>query len=332
MRFAPLVFLGVLSFGASCSSSSTPDPAPGPDPAADGGSPPPSTLPQTCARGPRNTAPSTTCNGSTELCSRAYDKVVVPMTHNAMSAGDEGWLTPNQTHGLARQLADGIRGMMLDTKYFSVEANQNAVSKIDGVSTVDQVYLCHGACVRGKTRLLDGLCTITRFLDESPGEILSIIFQNEVDDADTDEVLRASGLGDYLYTHPAGSPWPTLREMIDTGKRLVVFLEKDGGAPPYLHPAFVGNIWDTPYTFSTASDFTCRLNRGATSSPLFLVNHWLMRPDPDVALAREVNVAAVLGKRVEQCTTEAGRPPTFVGVDFYEVGDLFAVVRAANHL
>jgi hypothetical protein len=27
------------------------------------------------------------------------------------------------------------------------------------------------------------------------------------------------------------------------------------------------------------------------------------------------------------CTHEASRPPTFIGVDFYEVGDLLAVTR-----
>jgi hypothetical protein len=40
----------------------------------------------------------------------------------------------------------------------------------------------------------------------------------------------------------------------------------------------------------------------------------------------------VLGDRVTKCTTEAGRAPTFVSVDFYDVGDLFSVVRKANGL
>ncbi|MBX3187152.1 MAG: hypothetical protein KF819_09060 [Labilithrix sp.] len=314
----------------ACSSSAPSGPStPSDDAGADA---PASALPQTCARGAKNSAPVTTCNGAAALCERTYDKVVVPMTHNAMSASDESWSVPNQTHGLARQLADGIRGMMLDTKYYDVESSQNAPSKIEGVTTVDQIYLCHGPCALGKTRLLDGLCALTRFLDENPGEVLSVIFENDVADPDTDEVLRASGLADYLYTHAPGTPWPTLREMIDGGKRLVVFVERGGGAPAHLHPAFEGNIWDTPYAFESQATFSCQKNRGATTSPLFLMNHWLSKPFGDIAYAREVNVAAVLGKRLEQCTTEAGRAPTFVGVDFYEVGDLFAVVRAANGL
>ena len=293
---------------------------------------PPSAFPQTCARGTAKTDKPSTCNGAAELCTRTYDRVIVPMTHNAMSNADEGWTPPNQTHGIERQLADGVRGMMLDLHYWDTDASENTVGHIDGKSAVDQVYLCHGPCALGKTRLLDGLCAITKFLDTNPGEVFSIIFENDVTDADTDAVLRASGLADYAYTHPRGAPWPTLRELIDTGKRVVVFLEKDGGAPAYLHRAYADEMWDTPYSFEKRSDFTCALGRGQKTNSLFLVNHWLSRPFADIAFAREVNVAPVLADRVTKCTTEAGRAPTFVSVDFYDVGDLFSVVRKANGL
>lgn len=287
---------------------------------------------QACARGPKTTARPLACNGAAALCDRTYDRVVVPMTHNAMSNRDDAWGIPNQTHGLARQLADGVRGMMLDLHYADPETHLNARERIPEWSTVDQVHPCHGSCLLGRARLLDGLCTITRFLDDNPGEIVSIIFETNVKEADLDEVLRASGLAEYAFTHGPGQPWPTLRAMIDADKRAVLFVETGGGAPAYLHPAFKGNIWDTPYTFASTSDFTCRLNRGATGDPLFLLNHWISRPVADVAYAPEANAQAVLGKRVADCTAAAGRPPTFVGVDFYEIGDLFAVVRAANGL
>jgi hypothetical protein len=289
-------------------------------------------LPQTCARGAKRADRPSACNGDSALCDRTFDKVTVPMAHNAMSNADDGWGVPNQSHGLARQLADGIRGMMLDLHYFSVEENRNLTEHDPTATTVDQIYLCHASCALGKQRLLDGLCTITKFLDENPGEVVSTVFETYVSDADTDEVLRASGLADYAYAHPKGAPWPTLRSMIDEGKRAVLFVEKGGGAPPYLMPAYEGNVWDTPYSFEKKEDFTCALGRGVAGSPIFLVNHWLGRPLADIAFAREVNVDAVLGARVAQCTKEAGRAPTFVAVDFYDVGDLFTVVRRTNGL
>ena len=309
--------------GCSSESSGTTSPAP---------ATPPSTLLQTCARIARSTAPAATCNGAAELCTRTYDQVTVPMTHNAMSNADDGWTPPNQTHGIERQLADGIRGMMLDLHYYDADANENTAGHIDGKSAADQVYLCHGPCALGHARLLDGLCTITKFLDANPGEIFSIIFENDVADADTDAVVRASGLADYAYTHPRGTPWPTLRELIDSGKRVVLFEENQGGTPAYLHRAYADEMWDTPYSFMKREEFTCALGRGTKTNALFLVNHWLGRPFADVALAREVNVTTVLGDRVAQCTTDAGRAPTFVSVDFYDVGDLLGVVRKANGL
>src|SRR5437868_11060956 len=108
------------------------------------------------------------------------------MTHNAMSSTDDVFGIPNQTHGITRQLTDGIRGMMLDIHYFSVDENKNVDEREPNVSALDQVYLCHTSCTFGKTRLFDGMCLLSRFLDEHPGEIVSIIFETYVSDADTD--------------------------------------------------------------------------------------------------------------------------------------------------
>lgn len=327
--------LCLVAFGGGCSSDDAgAAPASTVDGGEDGSAGPMRTtgLPATCARRAKNATKPAACNGAPELCDRTYDAVVVPMTHNAMSNADDGWSSPNQTHGIARQLADGVRGMMLDLHYYDPIVKETATGPFADLSAVDQVHLCHGPCLFGSARLLDGLCALTRFFDENPGEIVSIIFETRVRDADLDAVLRASGLAEYALTHAAGQPWPTLRAMIDSGKRAVLFVESGGGEPPYIQPAFEGNIRDTPYSFAKASEFSCRLNRGKADSPLFLVNHWLGTPLGDVALAREVNVSAVLGKRVDDCTREVGRKPTFVGVDFYEVGDLFSVVRKANGL
>ena len=318
--------------GAACSSGDEPADPGGADGGAREGGTRSTGLPATCVRGTKNTSKPAACNGAAELCERTFDAVVTPGTHNAMSNADEKWSPPNQNHGLVRQLADGIRGMLLDLHYFDPDAGGNAPDRIDDLTTVDQTYLCHGPCALGRTRALDAFCGLTKFLDENPGEILTLILETYTKDEDTDAVLRASGLADYAFTHQVGQPWPTLRSMIDANKRLVVFVEKGGGTPAYLHPAYDGEMFDTPYSFEKQSDFSCKLGRGRAGSPLFLVNHWLGRPFPDVAFAQEVNVAAVLGKRIDDCTKEGGKKPFLVAVDYYDVGDLFATVRKANGL
>jgi hypothetical protein len=287
-------------------------------------------LPVSCTRKSKVTTTTGKCNGEAAFCAKTYDRVVTPMTHNAHSLSTEKFGVFNQTQGIAKQLDDGIRGMMLDTYYFDSIERVASETRIPDLGVVDQAYLCHGPCTIGNARLIDKLCIITDFLDAHPEEVLSIIFENHIADADTAALLEASGLDEYVYTHAAGTPWPTLGELVNSKKRLVTFVEKGGGTPAYLHPAWTGNVWDTPYTFAKVEDFTCKLNRGATTNPLFLINHWL--DPPAVAKAQQVNVTSVLGARVEKCTTEAGRPPTFVGVDFYDVGDLFSVVKKANGL
>ena len=97
------------------------------------------------------------CNGHAELCHLAYSEVAYATTHNAMSNEDAGWIAPNQLHGLTRQLADGVRGMMLDTHYGE-----------DGVPS-----LCHGDCYCGRQALLDGPGEIAVFL--SSGDLFAVV-------------------------------------------------------------------------------------------------------------------------------------------------------------
>lgn len=282
----------------------------------------------TCARGARATAIPSTCNGAAELCDRAFDRVTVAMTHNAMSNAADKFAAPNQNNTVTKQLADGVRGLMLDTHYYD-EDSGDTDARVEGVPAVVQSYLCHGNCQLGRRRLLDTLCDITQFLDQNRGEVVSIIFESNVTPSDTAAVMQAAGLTDYVYTHTG--TFPTLRDMIAENTRLVVFTESDGGTPSWYHPAW-SLVFDTPYTFSKQSEFSCTLNRGAKSNPLFLLNHWILDPIANPKRAAEVNVESVLLARAQQCATETGKTPNFVGVDFYDIGDVFKVVKTLNGL
>ncbi len=282
----------------------------------------------TCTRGARVTTIPSTCNGAAELCDRTYDHVTVAMTHNAMSNAADKFAAPNQNDNVSKQLADGVRGLMLDTHYYDEDSGATD-ARVDGLPPVVQAYLCHGNCQLGRRRMIDTLCDITHFLDENRGEVLSIIFESYVTPADTVEVLRAAGLTDYVYTHTG--TFPTLREMIAKDTRLVVFTESDGGNPAWYHNAW-SLVFDTPYTFSKPSEFSCALNRGSRSNPLFLLNHWILNPLASPTNAAQVNIESVLLPRAQQCTTEAGKTPNFIGVDFYDIGDVFKVVKTLNGL
>ena len=256
------------------------------------------------------------CNGHVELCSRAYDAVSFPCTHNAHSAQEYGYpeVNANQVSGFAKQLDDGIRCMLMDVY-------ENAGEHV----------FCHTSCDIASTPLTDGLTILKTFLDEHPREVLTIIFEDHLSVDAIVADFASTGLEQYVYTHEAGKPWPTLGALIAANTRLVVTAEQ--GAPP---PAWFHHVWDvawdTPYTFASADAFSCALNRGKRENPLFLLNHWVQKGGilPDEEGAKTVNTYDVLYGRAQQCWDEASDQPNFIAVDFYEHGDLFRVVDKLN--
>jgi hypothetical protein len=259
-------------------------------------------------------APEMRCNGYTALCDRRFDEVVFPTTHNAMSNSDDGWIMPNQEHGIARQLEDGVRAMMLDTHSF-----------------MGGSYLCHSSCILGNKSLTQSLREIATFLRRHPHEVLALIVEDHITARETETAFVESRLADFAYVHDAGSPWPTLRSMIASGKRLLVGAEQ-GAAPPTWYHHFNDLAWDTPYAFRSASEFSCRENRGKRANGLFLLNHWIEDPLPDENLSRAANQHDLLLSRARKCQMESGKLPNFVAVSHYAVGDLFDVVRELNGL
>jgi hypothetical protein len=258
--------------------------------------------------------PPATCNGAEALCPRRFDEVVYPTTHNAMSNEAEGWAYPNQRFGLDRQLGDGVRGLMLDVHEGDTEP-----------------MLCHGLCAIGSLPLVDGLRRIGRFLDEHRGEVVTILFESYVPAADVARAFERAGLRDRLHAQRSGEPWPTLRELIDRDRRLVVFTDHDaGGAYPWHHAVWE-HASETPFAAQQISDFTCDGGRGDRSHPLLIFNHFLTRTFPVPDAAGEVN-GPLLDARAQACASARGRLPHFVTVDFYDVGGLFDTVRRLNGL
>jgi hypothetical protein len=202
------------------------------------------------------------------------------------------------------------------------------------------MYLCHTFCELGATPLAEVLDQIHDFLVTHPDAILEIVNQDYVTPADFVGAMREAGLERYTLVPPAaGAPWPTLREMIDSDRRLVVLAENHAGAAPWYQLAYQRLVQETPFTFKRVSQLTdpaglaasCRPNRGTAGAPLFLVNHWINTdplPKPDNSSA--VNAYGPLLRRARECERARGRRVNLLAVDFYERGDLFKVVDTLN--
>ncbi|WP_300681913.1 hypothetical protein [Nocardioides sp.] len=304
----------------------------------------------------------TACNGHVELCTRPYNDVAFPATHNSMSAADgRGWFLAEQPTGVMGQLDAGIRVFLIDswpaqaTSQPSINANTEASratalaqARTDfGTEVVDSAlrlrdalnltprgevkpYLCHALCELGSTEWIPLMQQVRSWMETHPREVVTFFIQDEVSPTDTATVFDKAGLLPYVYTPEAGRPWPTLEQMIDSGRRIVVLHEHhvDSRVPWILD----GEVWsqDTPYDFRKASQFSCARFRGPANAPLFLVNHWLSNPGSRVADAAVVNAEPVLLARLKECQAERGQIPNFVAVDNYDKGDLIASVDALN--
>jgi hypothetical protein len=229
-----------------------------------------------------------------------------------MSNLDDAWIGANQTHGLAKQLEDGVRVMLLDTHPWRGE-----------------VYLCHGYCQLGKRLLLDGLKDIERFMKYHPHEVVVLFIEDYVSAAETAAVFEASGLTERVHTQNPAEPWPTLQTLIESGRRLVVLVQDAGPPPDWYHSGW-SLAFDTFYTYERVEDFDCGRNRGDGSASLFMVNHWLGAPLPTPELATQANTRDVLLARAQACEAEQSHRVNFLVVDFYDIGALFEVVDVLN--
>ncbi|MGE4427867.1 MAG: hypothetical protein AB7G37_15565, partial [Solirubrobacteraceae bacterium] len=309
------------------------------------------------------------CNGHAELCDRPFDEVALPATHNAMSIAAPDWFSAEQERPIAGQLRDGVRGLLIDTHYgdrlpdgrvrtvLDDDAAAGRGPLPDGVSETavaaalrirDRIgfagqgkrgmFLCHSFCELGATPVAEALDAVHDFLVTHPDEVVVIVNQDAVTPRDFVAAVRDAGLDRMAYDGPTTAPWPTLREMIDSGRRLVIMAEEHAGAAPWYRPVYDSITQETPYTFKRADLMTasrraatCAPNRGPDDAPLFLLNHWVSTdPLPRPVDARKVNARDPLLGRARECARIRDRIPNLVAVNFYRQGDVFGVVDALN--
>jgi hypothetical protein len=310
------------------------------------------------------------CNGHRELCDRPLDEVALVSTHNSMSVPLPGWYSSVQERPIGDQLHDGVRGLLIDTHYadrlpngkvrtfFGSPGELSERAKVDGVSEAGLaaalrirdrlgfegegergMYLCHSFCELGATRLDSVLDDLHTFLVANPGAVVVVINQDYVTPEDFVGAVKDAGVAEFAYSAPVSGRWPTLREMVDSGKRVVFLAENEAGGAPWYQLAYDGITEETPYSFGKVAQLTrpaelaasCTANRGAAGSPVFLLNHWITTdPLPLPSQASTVNAYEPLLKRARDCQRIRKHLPNLVAVNFYLRGDVFRVVDTLN--
>ena len=314
------------------------------------------------------------CNGDTELCDRPLNEVAFPSAHNAMSAvTNPDWLFGQQDAGFIDQLEDGIRGMLIDAHYGQPTESGKVKTDLSDLNPRErkmyeellggegleaairirdrivnskptgprQVYLCHKFCELGAYPIVDAFREYRDFLAVNPNEVLMLVIEDYVEPKDIADAVNESGLIDYVYKGPLDPP-PTLQEMIDSGGRVVIMAEKEGGGSsiPWYHAGYDDDLLaETPYTFKKPEALldpkrvadSCRPNRGPDTALYFLLNNWIdTTPQPKPSNAEKVNAKKALSTRIRRCERLRDIYATLIAVDFYQEGDLFDVVQKLN--
>jgi hypothetical protein len=307
-------------------------------------------------------ASASSCNGAAVLCGRRLDEVIFPGTHNSFAASEEpGWHFASQRHGISRQLDDGIRALLLDVHYGVYDpstgrvrtdlaaegSDRNKVAqqvprralrvadRIAGEVGVGRLngkpepYLCHTLCELGAEPLDRELEVIRRFLEDHPDQVLIVIVEDYIPPSTIERAFERAGLTRYVATLDRREPSPTLRTLIASGRRLVVFAEEKGGSPAWYMPAF-SFIQDTPLGATRPDQLSCKRYRGEQNSPLLLINYWIPPFPPSPTLNAGIGRAIFLRGRLERCLKERAFKGAIVAVDFYERTSVLDVAQELN--
>lgn len=192
------------------------------------------------------------------------------------------------------------------------------------------------------------LDAVKRWLDAHPREVVTVLLTNGdfVDVAEFKEAFNASQIDGYAYVPTLGhsaeilESWPTLSELIDSGKRLVAFLDfgADTERVPYLLPE-LDYFWETPFDTTDPTFSQCAIDRPEdlqrdpekAEKRMYIVNHFLdtdvLGMDlPDRRDVGNTNAWGSLGVQVGVCEgLYGGRKPKGVLVDYFERGNVWEV-------
>ncbi|KAK5171279.1 uncharacterized protein LTR77_004423 [Saxophila tyrrhenica] len=302
-----------------------------------------------------STAPRATntipCNGYPEFCQRKYSNITNVCAHNSVFSVDNN-AGSNQEYPIQFQLDDGVRMLQGETHWVN-----------------DTVYNCHTSCdLLNAGTFQSSLETVASWLDDHPYDVVTWLIVNS-DMTDVENYVPAiqnSGIARYLY-EPEYVPqrleqWPTLAEMILSGKRMVLFMDYKANqtAVPYVLNQF-HHIWETPFS-PTDQNFPCTQQRPPNLGEKIARNHFMYLANHNLNTA--VDLGALIGggsgeqilipntaeinqtngmfdkfgqlERMSQnCTEMWGRPPNFLLVDYYNLGKpgpgaVFEVAAKAN--
>ncbi|KIL57774.1 hypothetical protein M378DRAFT_27832 [Amanita muscaria Koide BX008] len=304
----------------------------------------------------RRASKATVCNGHSELCSRSYGNVTFIGAHDSFAYSRDPavrksfrFYTPSFT-----QLFLVSRDQVIDIPF---QLN-NGVRLLQAQSHMwnNALHFCHTSCVRFSPShrrypliptSFSTTVKVKSFMDQNPNEVLTLLFTNPEGQSVLNvwkPIFDQAGLTSMMYVPPhvpmKYNEWPTLGEMIDSGKRVVVFLDSsaDTSKVDFILPEFP-MIWETPFGVTDPS-FPCSVNRIegplATTDHMYMINHSLNKNVLGIVISDSFDapttngVTSILNNANGCVPLGGGRNPNFLLLDFVDLGNAFHAADVLN--
>jgi hypothetical protein len=288
------------------------------------------------------------CNNSPSLCQKAYNNITHLGAHDSAFLRDQSTsfsTSGNHFYNTTVQLDAGVR--MLSAQ----------VHKVNGTGS-EAWHLCHSSCTLLDAGTLESwLSEIKTWMDKNTNDVVTVLIVNS-DNASPSElgsIFTASGIDKLAYTPPSPSTipttWPTLDRLIGNNTRLMSFVTPLG-SPSTQYPFLMDQyafMFENNFENTNPSNYSCNPNRPTNlagkpaaaleSNRMFIMNHFLYDDSlfgiqvTNVTYAATTNAQTGLGSlgvAVTNCTGVYGKPPSFVMVDWFNMGPAIASVDKAN--
>lgn len=284
------------------------------------------------------TSSSQACNNSPSLCSKRYDEVTYLGAHDSpflRDASTDYSESGNQYYNTTAQLEAGVRLV-------------TAQVQLSG-SSGSELHVCHTDCsLLDAGTLVSWLAEVRTWMESNQDAVVTILLVNGASASGTSlaAAYQSAGISTDLAYTPTGSSsatqtWPTLQTLINSGTRLMNFIDSidSNSVAPFIMPEF-DYIFENNYNVTTPSGFSCEANRPSdlsTSTAISnkmmpFMNHFLYTISSGIILIESPNASYVsttnapsggvgnLGAAATSCQQTYGRAPTFILVDFFNVG------------
>ncbi|KAH6689019.1 hypothetical protein F5X68DRAFT_189774 [Plectosphaerella plurivora] len=252
------------------------------------------------------------CNGHDQYCGKKFSEITMVGSHNSAFVGRGP--SHNQYVSVTKQLDMGM---------------------------------CHSHCLLLDVGPLeDYLEEVGNWVDRHPDEVVTLLLTNNdgLPLSKFDEAFKDTGVDEYAFRpgkRLAKEEWPTLQELINSGRRLVVFLDSGANinSVDYILPQW-DYYWETPFGETNPSFPNCNMDRPDNGNPnqlMMMINHFLNIEIPFVKIkipdqirAQRTNSFESINAQAELCKAQWGKTTNVILLDWVDVGDAMRTQRHIN--